>query len=51
MGYISLPSILNATIGLTSDCVILKMVMLHDAIKTIQNRVCVFFLKEKLVSF
>jgi len=44
MGYISLPSILNAIIGITSyQCVVLKMVILHDAIKTIQNE---FFLKK-----
>ena len=46
MEYISLPSDLNATIGITSYyCVILKMVILHDAIKTIQNGVFVFFFK------
>jgi len=38
MGYISLPSIFNAVIGMTSYYgVILKMVILHDGIKTIQN--------------
>ena len=37
MGYISLASILNAIIGITSYCVILKKVILHDAIKTNQN--------------
>jgi len=38
MGYISLPSILNAIIDITSCyCVILKIVILHDAIKAIQN--------------
>jgi len=32
-GYISLTSILNAIIGITSYyCVILKMVILHDAV-------------------
>jgi len=41
MGYISSPSILNAIIGITSYyCVILKTVILHDGIKTMQN---VFF--------
>ena len=54
MGYISLPSNLNAIIGITSYyCVMLKMVILHDALKTIQNRVFMFFLKkeQKPVSF
>jgi len=38
MGYISLSSILNAIIGITSYyCVILKIVILHDGIKAIQN--------------
>jgi len=38
MGYISLPSILNAIIGITCyHCVILKMVILHDVIKLILN--------------
>jgi len=38
MGYISLPSDLNVIIGITSYyCVILKMVILLDAIKPIQN--------------
>jgi len=45
MGYISSPSIFNAIIGKTSYCVILKMVTLHDAIKTIG--VFVFFLKKE----
>ena len=41
MGYIFLPSCLNATIGITSYyCIILKIVILHDGRKTIQN---VFF--------
>jgi len=44
MGYISLPSDLNAIIGIKSYyCVIQKMVILHDAIKTVQNSVFVFF--------
>jgi len=48
MGCISLPSNLNAMIGITSCyCVILKMAILHDAIKTLQNGVFVFFLKNK----
>jgi len=54
MGYIFFPSILNAIVGITSYyCVILKMVILHDAIKTIQNGVFLFFLKKEqnLVSF
>jgi len=47
-GYISLPSILNAIIGITSyQCVVLKMAILHDAIKTIQNGVFPFFVKEE----
>jgi len=38
---------LNAIIGIKSYyCVILKMVILHDAIKTIQNSVFVFFEKK-----
>jgi len=53
MGYISLPSNLNAIIGIISYyCIILKMVILHDAIKTTQNGVLVFKKKErKTVSF
>jgi len=54
MGYISLHSNLNAIIGIKSYyCVILNMVILHDAIKTIQNRFLCFFLKkeQKPVSF
>jgi len=43
-GYISLLSNWNVIIGITSYyCAILKMVILHDAIKTIQNGVFVFF--------
>ena len=42
MGCISLPSNLNAIIGITSYyCVILDMTISHDAIKTIQNGVFV----------
>jgi len=48
MGYISLPSNLNAIIGITSYyCVILKMVILHHAIKIIQNEVFVFFVQKE----
>jgi len=44
MWYISSPSILNAIVGITSYYyVILKMVILHDAIETIQDGVFVFF--------
>jgi len=53
MGYISLHSNLNAIIGITSYYyVILQVVVLHDAIKTIQNGVFVLFQKkQKPVSF
>jgi len=45
--YISLPSNLNAIMGITSYyCVILKMVILHDAIKTFQNGVFACFMKK-----
>jgi len=49
MGYMSLPSDFNAIVGISNYyCVILKMVVLHDAIKTIQNGIFVFFfLKNK----
>jgi len=49
MEYISLPTKLNAIIGITSYCcVILEVEILHDAIKTIQNVVFVlFFLKNQ----
>ena len=48
MGYISVSSVLSAIIGITSYyCVILKMVIQHDAIKTIQYGVFVFFLKKE----
>jgi len=47
--YISLPSNLNAIIGITSYyCVILKMVILHDVTKTIQNGVFAFFKNKNL---
>jgi len=50
--YISLPPNLNAMIGITSYyCVILNRVILHDAIKTIQNGVFVFLLKNKNLFF
>jgi len=53
MGYISLPSNLNAIIDITSCyCVILKIVILDDAIKTIHNGGLCFLKKEqKLVPF
>jgi len=38
MGYISLPTILNATIGIAGHCCVsVKIVILHDAINKIQN--------------
>jgi len=44
MGYISLPSNLNARISINSYyCVILKTVILHETIKTIQNKFLRFF--------
>ena len=50
--YISLPSNLNAIIGITSYyCVILKMVILHVAIKTIHNGVLCFFIKRTKTCF
>jgi len=43
MRYISLPSNLNAIIGVKSYyCVILKMVILHDAIKQFRTGFCDF---------
>jgi len=42
MEYIFLLFILNVIIGIASYCVILKMVILHDVIKTIQNGVLCF---------
>jgi len=46
MGYIALPSILSAIIDITSYyCVILKIVILHDGIKTLQDVFFVFFEK------
>jgi len=48
MGYISVPSILDAIIDITSYyCVILKIVILHDGIKTIQNGVILFSVKKE----
>jgi len=44
MGYIYLPSDLKAVIiGITSYCVILKMVTLHDAIKQFRIGFSCFF--------
>jgi len=54
MGYISLPSNLNDIIGIKSYYfVILKIMILHDAIKTNKNKVFPFSLKKEqnLVSF
>jgi len=53
-GDIYLPSNLNGIIGITSYyCVILKIMILHDAIKTSKNKVFPFSLKKErnLVSF
>jgi len=44
----TLPSNLNGIIGITSYyCVILKMMILHDAIKTIKNNLFPFSLKKE----
>jgi len=53
MGYLSLPSNVYGIIDITSYCVILKILILHNAKKTIKNKVFPFFLKEEqnLVSF
>ena len=52
MGHISLPSNLNAIIGIISYyCAILKMVILHDAMKTNQNVFLCLFKEQKPVSF
>jgi len=52
MGYISLPSILNAIIGITSYyCVILKIVILHYGTKTMQNEVFLLSLKRTKACF
>jgi len=43
---------LNAIIGITSYyCVILKIVILHDGIKTIQNGVFLFSSKKNKILF
>jgi len=48
MGYISLPSNLNAIIGITSYyCVNLTMVISHDAMKTMENVIFAFFIKKE----
>jgi len=48
MGYISVLTYLNAGIGISSYyCVILKMVILHDEIKTIKNGVFVLLIKKE----
>jgi len=48
MGYISLPSNLISIIGIKSYyCVNLKMVILHDAIKTMENGIFAFFIKKE----
>ena len=48
MGHISLLSNLNGIIDITSYyCVILKIMILHDAIKTINNKVFLFSLKKE----
>jgi len=47
MGYISFPLNLNAIIGITSYCCVnLKMVTLHDAIKTIENGDFAFIIRK-----
>ena len=47
MEYISLPSNLNSIIGTTSYyCVILKIMIFHDPIKTIKNKVFPFSKKK-----
>jgi len=48
IGYIYLPPSSNAIKGITSYyCQILKMVTLHDAIKTIQNGIFMFLKTEQ----
>jgi len=47
MGHISLPSNLNAIISITSYCVLLKMVILHYAIKQFRMGFYCFFVKKK----
>jgi len=54
MGYISLPLIFNDIIDITSYyCIILKIMILHDAIKTIKSKVFPFSFKKEqnLVTF
>jgi len=52
MRYISLPSNLNGIIGITSYyCVILKIMILHDAIKRIMNKVFPCSLKKNKILF
>ena len=53
MEYISLPTNLYVIIGIASYyCVIPKMVILHDAIKTIRmGFLCVFIKNKKLFLF
>jgi len=53
MGYTRLPSNLNGIIGITSYCVILKILILHDTIKTSKNKVFLFSLikEQNRVSF
>jgi len=48
MGLIPSPSNLNGIIGITRYyCVILKIMILHDTIKTIKNKVFPFSLNEE----
>jgi len=52
MGYIYLPSNYNYIIAITSYyCVILQMVMLHNAIKTIRMGFLCFFKRTKTYFF
>jgi len=52
MGYISLPSILNAITGTASYyCVILKIVISHDGIKTSEKGFFLFSLKIENLCF
>jgi len=52
MGYIPLPLNLNGIIGRTSYyCVILQIMILHDAIKTIKNKIFPFSLKNNKILF
>jgi len=47
MRYVSLPSNLNAIMGTNYYCANLKMLILHAAIKTIENGVFAFFKKKE----